>query len=647
MSSLSPGFKGTVDLIHERWQTNDFGQYHLSINPDDLNGKTAKIAYQKLSPALQAQLSPRTQRNLITKAFDFLAKNELENQDLSQLKSLDLESRIQKITEFRQNLTTLQQNLENHNHYIKISQRGKNVPLHTAILNRINKQFENLNQMANDSQNILEKQIIQLGDKFQESRQSHRKIDYQSLIFKIHHLEEQFATLNVPIPTPGFIGRVNIFYLQSFLDSDQASFVFPELKNALHSMGFSDEMIEERMPVVRKQFSQFMHAQHALGPLFHTKSPLTLFNETRNQITISLLSELKVDPQTQLRFLKLQTKLQHFVEANELQFQKAAEIFKKVNAHNAPKDIKRFNPIFNPASLMGLIFTEKEVKEGYKNLMQSSVANFDLFTDRLDEVLQKLSKFDFSDFLLSAYRDNKQANDWLSNNEKYKVFAFDQNQWGSQYVLNKGVCMVLNYRWIKGLLKDPHKIISSLNDIDPNVMTNTSDKKVQNIPITAQDRKNQAEYSLGLSELKIKTPSGIKNLGRIHGGLNIPPKMLKKDGLVETVLFSKEAAMTSILELIDQLKKINRAANEPIGIASIPIFHNVYNNQNHIVKSMEGHVMGLQIDEAAKIYRFWDVNKGFYAYPSLNELEKQLDAYMKQIYSGIYNSFNAVKYEFK
>jgi len=56
-----------------------------------------------------------------------------------------------------------------------------------------------------------------------------------------------------------------------------------------------------------------------------------------------------------------------------------------------------------------------------------------------------------------------------------------------------------------------------------------------------------------------------------------------------------------------------------------------------------GHAIGCQIDHQAGIYRFWDVNTGFYEYPSYEQFSTQFSSYLKSQYPD-YNWARAVQY---
>lgn len=75
------------------------------------------------------------------------------------------------------------------------------------------------------------------------------------------------------------------------------------------------------------------------------------------------------------------------------------------------------------------------------------------------------------------------------------------------------------------------------------------------------------------------------------------------------------------------------------GIFDISIYHLGGN------KSNKGHSLGMQIHPTQGLYRFWDVNSGFYEYNSLEELKANFEDYMVKFYKHTdYNSFTACQY---
>lgn len=394
-------------------------------------------------------------------------------------------------------------------------------------------------------------------------------------------------------------------------------------------MGYNEEKINSLIGLVRKEFTP-IYAQLISSKLALQNSPRTFFKEVQNNISLLLLHQLGLDAATQFRFLLFQNKVQFFEEAIEVKHQNALEIFKRKNADNAPDNIILFEPRSNASSLIEIFFHEELIKKGLENLSKASENEFNHFLDNIDKLVVKLLKTNPNDTILAQYKEQTYANEWFINNAKYTAFHFNQSNWGSNYVLDQGLCMAINYRWIKEILKHPDKKITSLTDVDPAVKTELKNY----IPITPQDRKNQAEYILGI----------WKN---IHGYLNIPPKMLKKDGITETQLFEDHTLISTVKELIDFLYwAIPGEKNIPIGVIGVILHHLTYDNTGKISKRGEGHVITLLINQTKGFYCFFDSNSGFYPYyPSLKEFTASLDSYLKVFYKGIYNSFTSLKYE--
>ena len=253
---------------------------------------------------------------------------------------------------------------------------------------------------------------------------------------------------------------------------------------------------------------------------------------------------------------------------------------------------------------------------------------------------------------------------------KDQVFAFSQGREGNDAVLGQGVCLALTYQWSLTLSKNPKKEIHDERDLVP-----------EGIKISSKVRFNQA-YAM-MDEF-------TKRKRGFRAPFEIPGPQLKKDsvehsypldfythsmsGLIDRVVMKKEQwanpngifnistfSSKSKNEMQEKDKKVEIDKKEKfmsieekggevkkIGVGSA-IIPNKAASQNAIIVEKEspsiekgvlknfgdltgGHAMGMQIDDTNKIYRFWDVNTGFYQYESLDAMRKGVDEQMKTYY---------------
>lgn len=276
---------------------------------------------------------------------------------------------------------------------------------------------------------------------------------------------------------------------------------------------------------------------------------------------------------------------------------------------------------------------------------------------------------------------------WFDRNAQYQQFKFNQSAWGGDYILNTGACAAMNYRWIKELLKDPTKIITSQRDFDPDAVKVKRDPTLpsllENIRKTKIDksltvesartdlRKREALTADEMEEFD-ETPSspllsrqdssiGVKPEDRRiqaqmkvdeNRKFSISQQVLAKDHMQKEELIGWDAHISTITPLIETLMKKREEEvlllEKSAGAFEIFIARTKKNEQGETTWN-DGHVMGMQIDPTREIYRFWDVNSGFYSYPDLNTLKKEAETYMHDFYGkdeeGVeYNDFRVWQY---
>lgn len=246
---------------------------------------------------------------------------------------------------------------------------------------------------------------------------------------------------------------------------------------------------------------------------------------------------------------------------------------------------------------------------------------------------------------------------WVERNQKYACFEFNQSQWGSSYALGEGVCFAINFKWMLNLIKKPLTIIRSLADIEeenPQVKNfatqieksalfkkakkqaereevNTQVQLVQDpsIKISAETRKLHAEYAI---RLKLE-----------REGVRVPTALLQKYHLAWNDLqLPPEDTIEKLIDHVVQKEQDRQMLSYSQGVIDISCYKRelVEGVQRHT----SGHAMGMQIDALRTLFRFWDVNKGFYQYPNLAIMRQEFSDYVRFFYGDEFNEFIADQY---
>lgn len=221
------------------------------------------------------------------------------------------------------------------------------------------------------------------------------------------------------------------------------------------------------------------------------------------------------------------------------------------------------------------------------------------FKKEIDKALKKFKKVE--------------AWGWFKNNESDTCFRYSQKAWGSHEILGTGICQALNYRWIKKIMENPSSHITDVGYFAENLIRKGKSD------ITSRDRMDYAIYSVE-GTLKEGFSSGIGKT------------ILKRDKLD----YQEISTTSTIREMIDSLYKDydkTLVFSHSGGVFEI----NAQRNES-------GHALGMQIDPAQGVYRFWDVNSGFYQYNSREELTAAFEDYMTKFYNNKYTYFVVCQY---
>lgn len=248
--------------------------------------------------------------------------------------------------------------------------------------------------------------------------------------------------------------------------------------------------------------------------------------------------------------------------------------------------------------------------------------------------IMKSATAKISEFLEMRSKIKKDAwEKWIQKTLKLKrrLFEFSQTAFGSDEVLRTGLCYAINYRWTIQINRNPTKPITSVRDLDdPANIPENSNKP------TPRDRKNHAASKMPAEfrktnpqELYEKSPKEFYKEKLKRDDQEIPKKLRNN----QFIMHQDSEEGRSIGELIEKLDKDRTNWKNQNGVFAILA-----------CGGMQGHALGMQIDDTNKIYRFWDVNSGLYEYDSLEGMKEDFIEYMKAFYESKYNRFFAKQF---
>ncbi len=224
-----------------------------------------------------------------------------------------------------------------------------------------------------------------------------------------------------------------------------------------------------------------------------------------------------------------------------------------------------------------------------------------------------------------------------------QLFSFSQSAWGNGEILGTGACSGINFRWIRKLMTEPRKQITSHDDLketnevqkntspfaNSSTTASTTSSSNQISQITLSDRIAQATHSLEI------------RLGKSKGRFGVGEAMLRKYNM--SVKWNTN--YMNISAVIDEAEKkknntlLGAASSTQNGFDENGIFHiSGWGNP-----SKSGHAFGMQILSEDNIYRFWDVNYGFYQYDTFAKMKNAFKFHTKTCYDD-YTTFYACQY---
>jgi hypothetical protein len=703
-SDPSIGESGILDLLHTKWTSDDYFQCDLTVKQIDLSSpeKKYEVHYQKS----QAQFIPYWKLWLkcvtkrlkwlmakdaslssvysVAKAFEAIAAKELADQNASDLASLPLDERVEKIQDFQDRLENLRFNLINYNEVIKKFNQScllKNglfaCPLHAGILNHLNLQKLKLVEMQGhlrmqnrfakmqqhlqtifnsgldlsqirDTQKIvlsdLERKVLDLIQKIHANICDGQKIDgyyiNESYPAFLRALEQLHPSRRQKYLTQ-YQGIVNLAYVKNLLNGlNTHTLPLPQsIHILLKFLGFSEEWIQEKIPLGAQSLSEKLmiqlsdKAQLAQTPssklvtevqsnLFSITSGFTNLASNhlqRFQLLLQKLYSFELDWETNQR--------EALLRAKEFILKSFGKLFLN---ENKKQHMEAVVASFYYSSQFGHVLNELLLQLNLsKSVFHFSTDQFAQFLKQLDVLIEKQKNYQILgsetmpstyDLILKEFNRmlERGQHEWFEANQEALQFINPLEVEGV-HILGQGARLAINYRWIKGIMRNPEAQFRSVEDLEKAGLSKNlseADEKADTI--------FHSQYQVGASKKRT--------------GSEIGEHILSRDGL------SKQASIQpqkTITELINQI--IQGQSLDSSGVIDITAYE-AFEENGQIIACSNGHAIGLQISPHYNIYRFWDVNSGLYCYSNLEKLTQELEAYMNHFYFGKYNHFIATQY---
>lgn len=674
-----------LDLINVSWAVDDFRNCSFRItDPPKDSPEDTQVFYQRIQnpfltrvaagKAMLAQpLNVRNDglMNRITETFDKMVKAEIEK-EIEEMGGLAGVAKIKEIERQKEVLNRLEANLQAHNDFIKEynSQYSSKCKTHEQTLGFIRAWSSTLS----DDNNQLA--LVTLNDKIKQMNASLTKketTNWQTLFSSYFSFNQVLKNLNSPEQAEVYRDKYQQLINQSYLlqlSSDLKKHELPFLVQTVFStLGFDQKAIDGAIDKAMKEkpIEAFIKKEQLSGDPFKFKSQI------QRKIFFLIGKELNINNKKRKKLNLILNVLNNVESRVTHLYDKALNQAKKGIGEElyrfeeqATLDLDHYYP--KPE------YEERGFKSALKNLNQVmgyGRKEFSAYLKKLENQGVEFEKNQEKNLNLQAGRLEKnflaqhstKKDLWKKRNKIYQNFSFNQSQWGLQQVLNEGACAAINYRWIRELLKDPIKKIKSFKDLDPdaikseerNPLLSSILKKIKETEIEkspaiefAREQLRKREGILSAAEMEEFEVEAIPSspfLTKQDSSIGVKPEdrwiqastmggfretgYLKKDHM--QIEFPIDKTFPTIGALIDDIwdkdKKDPSLFGKSSGIFEISIFR--IKGQK---KDEDGHSLGMQIDRASGIYRFWDVNSGFYSYPNFETLKRETEAYMHEFY---------------
>lgn len=659
----------------------------------------------------------------IKDAFDTLVKGELDNQNkvLLQNENTPAENQLRILQTCLEELDTLQRNLLNHNEVIQNYNKDRfytsalACSSHKQNLLKIAAQREKLFQKGNVLKGLAQSPPEQARQRFeqtfaqlQQNINEGQKIDRFYVQNAYHPVMDLLRTMDGRTAEDSihrYHTLINRAYIENLIDSiKNKRMTLPKTIGILLSnLGFPPEWIQEKGEMGAKALVEILE-NYLRNPDFLARIPgPQLIERVEGEVFALTIKYMGLNENQHRNLSLILNHLYRFEIEWEKRSQEFSEQAKKAIIESFSDDaavqpliqnmVASFQlPSTLPLALKQLLedkaFQKKHLdgKELVFNIkmLDASQEEIGKFVNCLDILTQvQHGKHTYNRTLDRMFESlislsQKPAQAWLNRNERFKVFEFNQGQWGEQYILGKGACGAINYRWIKNLLLNPHRKIRDVQDFEATELLPRDQSLADVAQRAASRRKSDPLFQELLRREAAERYESTRAFAEVFGeeplpsapegsdvlvtsgdralqakqklatyfgehDITIDASTLRRDGIVVRSAIDKDfPKVMPLLEAILAKHNHDLFLNPSSGIIEIYIANKSKNEQGKI-EWHSPHVVGIQIDQMHGVFRFWDVNNGMYAYSNLNDLKREMADYMETFY-GKHNYFYGSQY---
>lgn len=655
-----------------------------------------------LPPATKVESQESEHLTHIVRVFDATVISEM-SEGAREIVQVEGVAKKQKIEQEMEKLNRLAANLQAHDTYIQEYNQHhfSHCPTHEEALTLLQ---THLNVLVSEKDDVTMEQLVHFLHEVEGADSQEKEIDWHYLVGSSAAFMQLLETLDSPTDRTSsrevYQKAFNHLYIKQLYD--QGFHLSNTIQQIFFNLGFSQTQMAAAMNAIILEFKDVVDQLLATEDLSKIEVP-ELIHRLQEQVFLLMGKELGLEIQ-QIERIKgiLETvnraesrwgHLHYYVRnasqkiENSILEEQTSDAIRSKFSEGLKKS--RYEPRFNKviesvlnsqALKQALLANEKDFTGFLIELNEEVSLENEEIVPFFEKEVKKIQK----DFL--KLMDATTKKEWVERNRIYRNFSFVQTEWGLSHVLGKGVCAALNYRWIKELLKDPFKKIKSHKDFDRESLK--SEERNPNLSSILEKTRNRIEHSSAVesarAQLRQKEALTAEEMGEFE---EMPPQLSlgRQDSSIgvkgedrwiqaqyQVEKFEKETAAihqqvlakdhmqvrrlmggnpSTISALIDAIwakeKESPSLLGQSWGIFGINIYR--AREEQGKQKWRDPHVMGMQIDRASGIYRFWDVNSGFYTYPNLETLKREAEAYIHEFYGkdkrGIeYNNFSAIQY---
>lgn len=618
----------------------------------------------------------------VSQTLDHIAKRLLQqasSKSKAALKNPSLDQRLELVRESYQELKNLELNLKNHNAVVEeFNQRFffkdaiVGCPTHAKILKQVEKKLSGLKKAVQDMEKMKKSEEIKaFGKLIEELKQNLAnglQMTKEVLLTSYPLLLDRAKQLGLDSQKNMIVSLNQLFnrsYIQYLVDSiklDQIPLPL-SFENCFVKLGIDPEEAKKKISSGKNQLVKQLETYLTDNEL--ADPPPELAQKIQRNFLNMAASLLASGPQQADVLRPFIEKIYHFemdmqrliIETEHEEKESIEEVFAEaVPTTEEDKKIKE-------------IFLNKWRRHAFPSILPDimkelfSQIDFDVSNvQRLETVIQaakkKWSKKKVSshylqqskkvfDIFIQEAKQLAHIPTWKEKNAHAQRFSFNQSAWGEQQIFGEGACAAINYRWIRRLLQNPSLKITSVEDLN---VSNKDEQIMVKALIQSEAFKKATgeneDFSIDFSEVKPEdritqaTYQVERRLGAPVKSGSIGTAILKRDHMRYETLERYQPTIESLIDSLMEKHRSELTAHDTGGLVDIGIY--AFDPINK--KFSNGHAMGMQIDPTRYLYRFWDVNSGFYQYSSLEEMKTAMKEYMDEFYEGEYNYFEAGQY---